>query len=923
MRDGVEGLVTAAASESGNVKKQSKLKSFRRSARLVAAGTLAFTAASGTQSTALAEPKDPHNGKQEATAATFNFDIPEGQLADVLTQFRKVSGVGTSIHLPPEQIAGFHSKGVKGAMTFDVALKAILDGTGLGYQMDRGGTRADIQVQNAEQVSVTTSTNSVAMGQFTESLTDTAQTISVVPQYILQEQATTTLRDGLRNVPGISLAAGEGGSQGDNLTIRGFTARNDIYLDGIRDFGSYYRDAFDFEAINVLEGPASVEFGRGSTGGVVNQEMKQAVSNKFVRTNFLFGTDAMRRGSVDVNLPMTGLIPNAAFRLNAMGQDQGVAERNVTNVRRLGVAPSLAFGLGTATRYTINYVHEYETDIPDYGLPYNGLGVAAVPRANYYGFAHGNSLITQPDILTGRFEHDVNSHLTIRNTLRWGYYPRNILITEPQINTTATVTGVGTPISTLTGTVNGTAVTPVYASYVATCNPNAAAVASQCYPIGTPLSQISVLRNQIQATSVEDILWDRMEAIGHLRVHGIDNDFTVAVEGGRERSNPLRSKYAFAPAQQYTSALNPTPNDAFTPTSVTFNGFTHVATQSYGVNFLDTLKVTRWLMFSGGIRFDYFNANSAAAAIPATSTAAVTLSRLDKQPTYRAAVVVKPARNGSVYFDYGTSFNPAAESLSLAANTATSPPEENTTYEVGTKWDLLKDKLNLNGSIFRTQKLNARETDPTNSLNSLLVGTQLVRGVQIGAVGHLPQHFDLIAGYAYLDGRVLGSALNASPYATTNANFYNSWLLALQTNPNAKLDPRYNTAPYFISPNNFPFANVPKNGGNFWLTHSLPWRFVGGFGGNYVSARRASSTAMYGQYNSSAATLLSAVAFAPKAIPGYTVLNAMLRRPINEHMDLQVNVNNLTNKFYIDTPHPNHLIPGEGINAQFGFNARF
>ena len=84
----------------------------------------------------------------------------------------------------------------------------------------------------------------------------------------------TTLRDALRNVAGISLAAGEGSAQGDNLTIRGFTARNDLFIDGMRDFGSYYRDPFDMQEVEVLQGPSSVTFGRGSTGGVVNQASK-------------------------------------------------------------------------------------------------------------------------------------------------------------------------------------------------------------------------------------------------------------------------------------------------------------------------------------------------------------------------------------------------------------------------------------------------------------------------------------------------------------------------------------------------------------------------------------------------------------------------------------------------------------------------
>ena len=329
------------------------------------------------------------------------------------------------------------------------------------------------------------------------------------------------------------------------------------------------------------------------------------------------------------------------------------------------------------------------------------------------------------------------------------------------------------------------------------------------------------------------------------------------------------------------------------------------------------------------MRYDYFNTRANAAAVPANTTAGVAaaaatdLSRLDKQPNYRAGIVLKPTLNGSLYFDYGTSFNPSAESLSLAANTATAPPEQNTTYEAGVKWDLLRSRLNLNSSIFRTEKLNARETDPTNSLNSLLVGNQLVRGGQVGALGHLPQHLDLIVGYAYLDGRVEKSVVNASPFAAINSNFYAAALKLNPLSPLSVIDPRYNTAPYYLSPNNFPFANVPKNSGNFWVTHGLPWRFVGGFGGNYIGARRASSTSAIAVYNQPGPVALSTIPFAFKAIPGYTVVSAMVRRPINERMDLQVNLNNLTNKFYIDTPHPNHLIPGEGFNTQFSYNVHF
>src|SRR6202030_1403643 len=120
---------------------------------------------------------------------------------------------------------------------------------------------------------------------------DTAQPITAVSKTTMEQQGATTLRDTLRNVAGISLAAGEGGAQGDSLTIRGFTARNDIFLDGMRDFGSYYRDPFDMQEVAVLQGPSSVTFGRGSTGGVVNQETKVAQLNPILAGTVDLGTD--------------------------------------------------------------------------------------------------------------------------------------------------------------------------------------------------------------------------------------------------------------------------------------------------------------------------------------------------------------------------------------------------------------------------------------------------------------------------------------------------------------------------------------------------------------------------------------------------------------------------------------------------------
>ena len=861
----------------------------------------------------------------EPVVATANqkqpFKISATDLTSALSAFEHVTGFTVHSSISNDELAGFRSKGANGLLTSADALRHILSETGLQGELQGDGRTINISVRNNEEVEVV-ATEQANLQQFQQPLLNTAQTVALVPQYILNEQADTTLRDSLRNVPGVSIAAGEGGSQGDSLTIRGFNARNDIYLDGIRDFGSYYRDSFNYSAVDVLEGPASVEFGRGSTGGVVNQETKQPEVNRFVPAGGQFGTNLRRRGTLDFDEPIAAIPGGTAFRLNLVAEQTNFAGRDIATSGRYGVAPSLSFGMQTHTRATINYLHEHEDDIPDYGLPYYGAGYATVPTNTFYGLRNGNFLRTTPDIVTGRVEHDFGLHVTLRNTLRWANYARAFRITEPQINSAASV---------VYSNADGKNVYEGVNTGIAVRCAIVASASASCFSFNTPLSKVLVKRNQINGQSTEDILWDNLSASYHFNVRHVSNSAVVMLEGGRERSNPYRPGFTLP----YVTALNPDPDDAFAPTATTAAVRTHVASLSYGIDLLDTLEVTRWLELSGGVRFDYFSTTSNTPANTGVKPVAPALSaeRLDKQPTYRAAVVIKPRPSGSLYFDWGTSFNPAAESLSLSANNATSQPEYNQTYELGGKWNFLRDRLNVNGSIFRTEKLNARETDPNNSQNTINAGNQLVRGLQIGALGHLPESFDLIVGYAYLDGRVESSVVNASPFAFASASNCPAGTpatlngVAVTCSLNTALtqanDPRANTAPFFISPASYPLANVPKNSANFWVTHDLKYRVVGGFGGNYVAARRASSTTMVGDYENQALQDPASVPLVFKAIPGYTTLNLLLRRPIGEHFDAQFNLNNLTNKFFIDQPHPGHLVPGERITALFGVNYKF
>ncbi|HEX4263178.1 MAG TPA: TonB-dependent siderophore receptor [Verrucomicrobiae bacterium] len=661
-------------------------------------------------------------------------------------------------------------------------------------------------------------TDEVALPKVTEPLRDVPQSITVVPREVMNDQNTTTLRDVLRNVAGISIAAGEGGSQGDNLTLRGFTVRNDIFLDGMRDYGSYYRDPFNYETVDVLEGPDSIMFGRGSTGGVVNQESKTPGLNPFIETTLSLGTDATRRATADINEPLPELGKNTAFRLNLMGNDSQVAGRDVGENRRYGLAPSLAFGIGTPTTLTLSYLHQSEDDIPDYGIPwlkFNG-NPAPVDRSNFYGFK-SDYLRTDVDMVTAKLEHTFNEFIQIQNQARFANYCRDFRITEPQV-----------------------------------ANTNAA-----------PPDTLSVVRNQLAGQSTETYLWDQMDATVEFKTAFIDHTLVTGVEGGRETSDPKRLAYSGVPG---TSLLSPNEGQNFSGTA-SIRSKVKTSATSFGAYAIDTMKLGEHWQLSGGARWDYFDADFRDAVPNTHFTQNVT------KPTWRGALVYKPVENGSIYFDYGTSFNPSAESLSLSAGSANVKPEENQTFEFGTKWDLLNNRLSVRGSVFRTEKTNARETNPTNSLEVVDGGLQRVDGVELAVSGHLTKEWQIFASYDYLDSEVVQSK-------------------------------------FFPDAVGKPLNNVPKNTFNLWTTYELPWRVEVGGGLNFVSSRTANT-----------ATLKPNTPV--EKVDAYWTLNAMIKYRASKRITVQANIYNLTDNYYLDQVHPAHVIPGAGISALFSTTLTF
>ena len=276
--------------------------------------------------------------------------------------------------------------------------------------------------------------------KFTQPLLDTPQTITVVPAELMQEQGVTTLRDALRNVPGISMQAGEGGvPAGDNLSLRGFSARTDLFVDGIRDFGGYSRDPFNLEQIEVVKGPASSHSGRGSTGGSINLASKVARPGESSSGTLSVGDNSLVRATADINQPLG---ESSAFRINLLGHSDEVNGRDAVENKRWGVAPSLSFGLGSDTVTSISLFHLEQDNIPDYGQPWvpgtnNALplsrdSVAPVDRSNFYGLLDRDYERTDTDMGTLSVTHAFNDDVSVRNVTRFGRSTRDSIITAPR-----------------------------------------------------------------------------------------------------------------------------------------------------------------------------------------------------------------------------------------------------------------------------------------------------------------------------------------------------------------------------------------------------------------------------------------------------------------------------------------------------------
>lgn len=719
--------------------------------------------------------------------------------------------------------------------------------------------------------------------KFTQPLVDTPQTLVVVKKELFQQQAATTLSETLRNTPGITMLMGENGntSTGDSIFMRGFDTQGSIFVDGIRDLGSISRDTFNTEQVEIAKGPAGVDNGRGAASGYVNLSSKVANQEDAISGSVTGGTSDYARATLDVNKSLSS---TTAVRVNVMKQEAGVDGRDEVENNAQGFAASLALGLGTDTRTYINVLSVEQSGVPDGGVPTIGLdgyynaifatGALAgqtpkrVDTENFYG-STGDFNDVKANMVTVRIEQDLAEGVTLRNTSRYGRTNQDQLLTG---------------INAVTFT------TPA--------NPDS----------------WTISRSRQGKDQTNQILTNQTNLTASFDAGGIKHDLVSGVEFIYESQLNYTMGLPFTSANSSTTVTqapanlyNPSTSDVFQPVLRT-GAKTDGETTTYAFYAQDTVTLNDQWELSAGVRADRFHTKTdvitrqAAVTAPAVQTIPVgTLVASDAHLTddlfgWKLGGVYKPASNGSIYVSYATSeLPPGGANFALnttnASNNINNPnldPQKGTNAELGTKWNVLDNKLFLTAALFRSTNENEIATNPDGS--SVAVGEKQVEGVELGAVGSLTEKWQISAGLAFMDNEITrGNRTVDDPNTTANEASGNNEGGAIQWSP--------------------------KTTFTLWSSYTFDSGLQIGGGARYVDTMVSSSIV-----NPLAQSTRSVLEFGD-----YWVFDAMASYPFSKNLSLQLNLLNIADEEYVASLNNggSRYYPGAPLSARLGVNFSF
>lgn len=589
-----------------------------------------------------------------------------------------------------------------------------------------GAAHAQGRTDVSDQIIVEgTKTTAAPLDRVLTTVIETPQSISTLSREELVDRGINNLNDALRSIPGVTLGAGETSFQGNNAFLRGFTTRNDQFLDNLRDFGYYYRDTFNDQSIDVFKGPSSVLFGRGSTGGVIHRVSKTPETDDFVTLEAQGGLDGTRRVTFDGNV--AGLAgASSAFRLNAVAHRSEIEDRDFALARRWGFAPSFIYGLGKSTTVSLSYLHQEEDNRPDYGVPWfpgrvaNPGFPAPVERSTYYGFTN-DYLDTNIDVATLRATHELNDAVTLRANGRVSHNTRRFRYSEALIPNTT--------------------------------------------PQGTPLDAITPTLNLFEGFSTDEFRQLQVDAVSSFRSGKLRHLVVAGVETGFEGTEPVYVTNTNLPT---ISLTNPVAVAYDSAVSQFVRLRADSEAKSVGLFIVDTVKIGDSVDVILGLRWDRFAADYQSNRFNPDGSVAdgTVVDRVDEDLSYRGAIVWRPVDDLNLYAAYGESFNPSGEGIESFVSSGRAAgqaninldPETANTVEIGAKLALFGGSGLLTVSGFRITKDNVRVPDPATPGFNSLGGRQRADGAEIEFQVNSTDGWRIRAGYTFLDTKSLTSS---------------------------------------------------------------------------------------------------------------------------------------------------------------------
>lgn len=604
-------------------------------------------------------------------------------------------------------------------------------------------TLAPIPVRaRAETDKDTVRATTTRIGKGQQELRDVPQSVTVVTERLLDDRNLDTLKDTLRSTAGITFQAAEG--QEEDIRLRGFALQStgDIFLDGMRDPGFYDRDSFNWDRLEVLKGSASMLFGRGSTGGAVNQVNKQPFGFDQNEMSLTVGSGSTLRGTLDVNR-RTG--DDAAFRVNAMvntGDNQGL------KIDKWGVAPTWRFGIGTANEFSIGLYHlEYKNGM-HYGLPW-------LAQKMWQGWATDSHYGAESDYMQGGTTYGTLTHThrfanrdELRTVLRVGRYERD-----------------------------------QRSGAIRFCQPNNSGVPNaNCPQVTERVTLDNIGPDTVLNRGTHNKIQD-MEAVvlqsdysGRFGWFGLKHEVLAGVDLAVEDFTRYAAVTPPGFASKGTTTIgNPGTTGWVDESLRAVRRSQQFDATAIGVYAQDLVQLAPAWKLLAGLRWDRFEgdyttyntgAGGPGGTPPTGNVGDVTAERgrTDSLLSKRFGVLYQPSERMSFHFSYGTSFNTSGDTYSFDELGANTPPERSRNLELGGSIDWAQGRFTTRFALFHATKYNERNRDETSvdPTNYILSGQRDAAGVDLDFAGRITPAWELFAAYTWIPDAEVDKAASVS-----------------------------------------------------------------------------------------------------------------------------------------------------------------